>query len=145
MAELTEKQKRFADIYIESGNATQSYIDAGYKATSRVVAEANARRLLGNDSVKKYIDERIKKKDTDRIASQDEVLEFLTKVLRGQVTEKVPIGLGMGAQQLVDSTPSIKDREKAAELLGKRYLLWSDKLQIEGSMVVFKGEDGLED
>jgi phage terminase small subunit len=44
---LTPKQKKFADLFIKSGNATQSYIDAGYKATKKSVAEANARKLLG--------------------------------------------------------------------------------------------------
>ena len=57
---LTIKQKAFADYYIELGNATEAYIRAGYKATKREVAEANARKLLGNNSVKKYIDEKMK-------------------------------------------------------------------------------------
>lgn len=136
MAELTEKQKRFADYYIESGNATQSYIDAGYKATKREVAEANARKLLAHHSVRSYIDSSIKQKDNDRIASQEEVLEFLTNVLRGKATERIPIGVGPGMQELVDNSPTIKDREKAAELLGKRYMLWVDKQQIEGTLGV---------
>jgi phage terminase small subunit len=88
---LTEKQKKFADIYIEKGNATQSYIDAGYKATSRSVAEANARKLLANYSVKNYIDERMKQLDSEKIASQNEILEYLTNVMRGEVTEEVPV------------------------------------------------------
>ena len=46
---LTEKQKRFAEEYIKLGNATQAYIDAGYSVTKREVAEANARKLLGNN------------------------------------------------------------------------------------------------
>ena len=57
---LTIKQKAFADYYIELGNATEAYIRAGYKATKREVAEANARKLLGNHSVKKYIDDKMK-------------------------------------------------------------------------------------
>lgn len=132
---LTEKQKRFADIYIETGNATQSYIDAGYKATTRDVAEANARKLLATYSVKFVIDERIREKDNNRIAKQDEVLEFLTKVLRGQETETIPLPTKQGFE-LIDNTPSIKDRTKAAELLGKRYTLWTDKTQLEGSIGV---------
>ena len=54
---LTEKQKRFAEEYIKLGNATQAYIDAGYSVTKREVAEANARKLLGNNSVIEYIKE----------------------------------------------------------------------------------------
>nr|WP_255724561.1 terminase small subunit [Shimazuella soli] len=77
---MTPKQKRFADLYIKSGNATQSYIDAGYKATKRPVAEANVRKLLGNNSVKFYIG--MAQKDKEQIASKNEVLKFLTRVLR---------------------------------------------------------------
>jgi len=106
---ITIKQKKFADLYIESGNATQSYIDAGYKATKREVAEANARKLLGNNSVKIYIEERMEELEKDTIASQDEVLQYLTKVMRGE--EKDQFGLDA----------SLQDRTKCAELLGKRY------------------------
>lgn len=141
---LTEKQKRFADIYIETGNATQSYIDAGYKATTREVAEANARKLLANYSVKTHIDERIAEKDNNRIAKQDEVLEFLTKVLRGEETETIPLPTKQGFQ-LIDNTPNIKDRTKAAELLGKRYALWTDRQQIEGNLGVTIVDDIDED
>ena len=99
---LTEKQKRFADIYIETGNGTQSYIDAGYKATSRDVAEANAWKLLANYSVKKYIDDCIAEKDNRRIAKQDEILEFLTKVLRGEETETIPLPTKQGFELIVN-------------------------------------------
>lgn len=136
MADLTEKQKRFSDYYIESGNATQSYIDAGYSVTKREVAEANARKLLGNYSVRKYIDERMKSKDNERIASQDEVLEFLTKVMRGEVTEKIPLLAGMGTQELVNNLPPVQVRKSAAELLGKRYMLWTDRQQIDANIGV---------
>jgi len=143
---LTEKQKRFADYYIETGNATQSYIDAGYKATSRVVAEANARKLLANYSVKKYIEECIAKKDSERIAKQDEVLSYLTSVMRGERKEEVLIGVGKGAQVITDMDVSAKDRIKAAELLGKRYSLWVDKqeMDIKGA-VTFVDDIGEED
>lgn len=132
---LTEKQKRFADYYIETGNATQSYIDAGYKATTRRVADANARKLLAKYSVKKYIEERLKQKDNERIASQNEVLEFLTKVMRGEVVEEVPVVM-KDDWEMVNKTPNVKDRVKAAELLGKRYTLFSEKVNVEGNLGV---------
>lgn len=50
MSKLIVKQEKFADLWSETGIGTQSYIDAGYKVTSRIVAEANARKLLGNYS-----------------------------------------------------------------------------------------------
>lgn len=136
MSKLTPKQQAFVDIYIETGNATQSYIDAGYKATSRAVAEANARRLLANDSVKEFLQERMSEKDNDRIASQDEILSYLTSIMRGECIEQTLKGIGKGAQIIVDIDVSAKDRIKAAELLGKRYAMWTDKQQVEGVVPV---------
>lgn len=126
---LSEQQKRFADYYIETGNATQSYHNAGYKAKGKS-AEVNASRLLANAKVRAYVDELIAKKDEKRIAKQDEVLEFLTNVLRGEVKEQFPLGMGMGEQSLVKKELDGKDRIKAAELLGKRYGMWTDKQDI---------------
>lgn len=122
--ELTIKQKKFADIYIETGNATQSYIDAGYKATKREVAEANARKLLGNNSVKLYMEKRMEELNEKSIASQEEVLQYLTKVMRGE--EKDQFGLDA----------SLQDRTKCAELLGKRWGTFVDKKEISGGCVV---------
>lgn len=141
---LTEKQKRFADYYIETGNATQSYIDAGYKATTRRVAEANARKLLANYSVREYIEQRLKEKDKERIASQDEVLEFLTRVMRGQEVEEV-VGFTESGPVKEKKTPSTRDRVKAAKLLGKRYALFTEKVNVEGNMGVVIIDDIKED
>lgn len=122
---LTEKQKRFADYYIETGNATQSYIDAGYKASKREVAEANARKLLANYSVKSYLDEIIKSKDNSRIASQNEVLEYYTRVMRGESISEVVvvegIGEGMSKARRIDKKPDEKERIAAAKELAKRF------------------------
>lgn len=142
---LSEKQKRFADYYVETGNGSEAYLRAGYKVKSPDVAKVNASRLLTNANVKSYIDELIASKDSARIAKQDEVLEFLTSVLRGTVKEQFPLGLGMGEQSLVKKELDGKERIKAAELLGKRYGLWIDKQQVEGQVVVFRGEEDLKD
>lgn len=142
---LTPKQQRFADYYIETGNATEAYKRAGYIGKGNV-AEASASRLLSNVKVREYIDRLIAEKDSQRIASQDEILEFLTSVLRGQVKEQFPLGLGMGEQQLVKKELDGKDRIKAAELLGKRYAMWTDKQQIDGTVGVHIIDDiGSED
>ncbi|MCR6096864.1 terminase small subunit [Salipaludibacillus agaradhaerens] len=146
MSKLTEKQKRFVDCYVESGNGTQSYIDAGYKATSRAVAEANARKLLANYSVKKYMEERMKKIESEKIASQEEILSYLTSVLRGETTEEVLRGVGKGAQTVDSLEVSAKDRIKAAELLGKRYAIWTDNKNIDvQGVVTFVDDIGDED
>lgn len=151
---LTEKQKTFADRYIETGVATQSYIDAGYKASSRSVAEANARKLLADSRIKAFVDARIAAKDEARVAKQDEVLQFLTSVMRGEVVEQFPIGLGMGEQQLVNKKLDGAARIKAAELLGKRYGVWSsseelrlrlEKMRAEVAALKGNGDDEDED
>lgn len=130
MAELKPKQKAFADHYIELGNAEQAAIKAGY---SERYARGNAYKLIANNGIKKYIEERMQQKDNERIASQDEVLEFLTRVLRGEEVEQVPISTAKEIQ-LIEKTPSIKDRTKAAELLGKRYAIFTDKVEHSGDM-----------
>lgn len=133
---ISQKQKAFVDRFIETGNATQSYIDAEYSVKKRSVADANARKLFLNPKVKDYLNERIATKDSEKIAKQDEVLQFLTSIMRGEVTEKIPLGMGMGEQKLVKNELEGKDRIKAAELLGKRYALWTEKHQLEGSIGV---------
>lgn len=127
--ELTIKQQKFADLYIETGNATQSYIDAGYKATKREVAEANARKLLANYSLKNYIQKRMEEIEEQTIASQKEVLQYLTKVMRGE--EKDQFGLDA----------SLQDRTKCAELLGKRYGTFKEKVEHSGSIPVVIDDD----
>lgn len=121
---ITIKQQKFADLYIETGNATQSYIDAGYKATTRKVAESNAKKLLGNYSVSLYIQNRMNELQQHTIASQEEVLQYLTKVMRGE--EKDQFGLDA----------SLQDRTKCAELLGKRYGTFVEKKEISGGYTV---------
>lgn len=126
---LSPKQKAFADYYIETGNATEAARRAGYKKPN-VQGSQNLEKL----SIKSYIEERIKATDEARIAKGEEVLEYLTKVMRGE--EKDQFGL--------DAT--ISDRTKAAELLGKRYRLFTDKMEVAGEVpVVISGGDKLED
>lgn len=133
---LTEKQKRFADEYIRTGNITQSYLIAYQNVKKESTAAANGSRLLKNAKVKAYIDKRLEELKKQSIAEQDEVLQFLTKVMRGEITEEIPLGLGEGYQELKNKEPYLKDRIKAAELLGKRYMMWTEKQQIDGDVKV---------
>ena len=132
---LTLKQKKFADEYIISGNAYKSAIEAGY---SKSYAKGNVVKLLENVSVKAYIDERLKELDDKAIAKQEEVLKYLTAVMRGQSKSAVVVieGLGEGLSEarLMNKTPDEKDRIKAAELLGKRYGAFTEKVDISGDM-----------
>ena len=126
MAGLTLKQQRFADEYIISGNATQAAILAGYsKKTARSIGQEN----LTKPDIKKYIDERLEELESSKIAKQEEVLKYLTSLMRGEETEQTLRGLGEGEQMIDDIEVSAKDRIKAAELLGKRYGMWTEKIE----------------
>lgn len=134
MANLTEKQKRFCDYYIETGNATEAYKKA-YKNSNQRTSESSGSRLLSNDEVKNYIDERLKSFESRRIADAKEVMEYLTKILRNQEKEEV-IVVSENGPEIIKKDVSIKDRNKAAELLGKRYALWTEKVDLDGNVGV---------
>ena len=130
---LTEKQKRFADEYIISGNATQAAIKAGYsKKTARFVGAEN----LTKPNIKNYIDERLAKLESKRIANAQEVLEYLTGVMRGDEKEEVMTEYGVSYRE-----PSVKDKLKAAELLGKRHALFTEKQEISANVASTKLDD----
>ena len=133
---LNIKQKAFADYFIETGNAYQSAIKAGY---SENYAKGNVIKLLENESVKTYIEERMKEIESDRIAKAEEVLAFLSASLRGEVLEEVVSTEsidGMVKPVILKKQLSAKDRIKAAELLGKRYALFTEKVDLEGNVGV---------
>ncbi len=132
---LTDKQKIFCDEYIISLNATQAAIKAGYaEKTAYAIGAEN----LKKPKIQSYISERMEQKESSLIATQDEVLQYLTSVLRGesQTTDTLLVGMGDGYQEVqeVEKKPSEKDRLKAAELLGKRYGLYTDKVSADVDM-----------
>lgn len=121
---LTERQKRFIDYYIETANATESAKRAGYsEKTAKNIGAENLTKLNF------FIQAKLKEKEDSRIASQDEVLEYLTKVMRGK--EKDQFGLDA----------SLQDRTKCAELLGKRYGTFKEKVDINGNIPVVIADD----
>lgn len=146
MGKMTDKQQRFCDEYLIDLNATQAAIRAGY-------SEKNARNIasetLAKPNIKEYIEARMAEKESELIADQNEVLKYLTSVLRGesQSTELVIEGIGDGRSKArtVKKEPSEKDRLKAAELLGKRYGLYTEKVENEVIIPVFRGEEDLID
>lgn len=143
---MTEKQQRFADEYIISLNATQAYKKAYPNIKKDDVARANGSRLLTNANVKAYIDTRLEQLKSDKVADQREVLEYLTSVMRGNEQEQTLCSIGELGQEIVDIDVGAKDRIKAAELLGKYYKTWTDKVEadIQGT-VVFANEDDIPD
>jgi phage terminase small subunit len=134
MGKLTLKQRKFADEYIIAGNATDAALKAGYsKKTAYSIGNEN----LKKPEIKKYIDARLEEIQSQKVADQREILEFLTSIVRGEQTEETLRGVGEGAQTIDDIDVSAKDRIKAAELLGKRYAMWTDKQQVDVVIPVF--------
>ena len=135
---MTEKQKRFCDFYIETGNAKEAAIRAGYsEKTAKQIGQEN----LTKPDLRADIDERLAELKNERTADAQEVLEYLTAVMRGEYKEATLIGVGEGAQAVVDIDVGAKDRLKAAELLGKRHALFTDKVDLQtGDIVIKVGE-----
>lgn len=131
MTKMTLKQQRFADEYIITGNATQSAIKAGYsKKTARAIANEN----LMKPYIKEYINERLAKLESEKIATQEEVLQYLTSVMRGEKTEPLLVLDGEGTQKVIQAVPNVQSRTRAAELLGKRYGTFTDRVDINAQI-----------
>lgn len=103
---LTQRQKKFADLYLQLGNASEAAEQAGFK---RSYAQGAKRQ----PAVRAYMNERLKEAEDRNIASANEVLSFLTDVMRGVYD---------GEKPEKNSSP----RMKAAELLGKRLGIFTD-------------------
>lgn len=135
MARMTAKQKRFCDEYLIDLNATQAAIRSGYsKKTAYSIGVEN----LKKPELKKYIEERMAEKESQLIADQDEVLKYLTSVMRGESQSEIVVvegvGDGMSEARAVQKAPDEKERLKAAELLGKRYGLYTEKVEQQVDM-----------
>ena len=147
MAKLSERQKRFCNEYLIDLNVTQAAIRAGYTpkyANKKVYA------LLDKPEIKEYLDQQLKKIEDKKIADAKEVMQYLTSVMRNELTEEVVVvegeGEGCSSAVTVKKDISARDRNKAAELLGKRYRLFTDKMEVTGEIpVVISGGDKLED
>ncbi len=140
---MTAKQQRFADEYLIDCNATQAAIRAGYARNS---ANEQGARLLAKASVREYIDARLAEIHSEKIADSTEVLEYLTAVMRGEHTEETLCLDGDGTQRKISIDVSARDRIKAAELIGKRYGLFKENVDVLGAVpVVISGGEDLDD
>lgn len=115
---LKPKELIFAEEWLKTTNATQSAIKAGY---SERTAYSAGNRLLKKVDVRQYIDERLAEMKESSIADTNEVMQFLSSTMRGDIPDQ--FGLD----------PALNDRIKAAELLGKRYKMFTDKQEISGA------------
>ena len=131
---MTEKQKRFADEYIIDCNATRAYKMAYPRVKSDSVAQANGSRLLLNAMVKAYIDEQLEKIRSEKVADAQEVMEYLTSVMRGKSESEIVVVEGTwdgrSSAKRIKKSPDEKDKLKAAELLGKRYSMFIDNMSV---------------
>lgn len=137
---LTTKQKKFCEEYLISGNATDAAIKAGYSAkTANRIGSENLSKL----DIKNYIDEKLKEIESRKIADAAEVMRYLTSVMRNETKEEVPMIVNNGdwsEVQMVKKDTSIKDRNKAAEMLAKRFGILTDKVSLEIAPVVIKDD-----
>ena len=137
---MTDSQKKFCDEYLIDCNATRAYKAAYPHVKNDNVAKSAGNRLLTYVDIKEYIDEQLDKISSETIADAAEVMKYLTSVMRGEHTEEVVVveGYGDGCSQArrLDKDVGAKDRLKAAELLGKRYGIFTDKMKMEVEPVV---------
>lgn len=133
MDNLTPKQRRFCDEYLIDLNATQAAIRAGY---SEKTAQQIGAENLSKPLIKEYIDARMAEKEDQLIAEQDEVLRYLTAVMRGRSKSHVLARGEWGVEKVIEKQPDEKERLKAAELLGKRYGIYTDRIESDIDMTL---------
>lgn len=154
---MRRKEKRFCDEYLIDLNCKQAAIRAGYSeetaknANYWINQEADAKQVkAGRKSqykpeVDAYILKELEKQHSDLTATAQEVVEYLSGVMRGKSKSYVLRFVGNGAQEIIEKPPDEKERLKAAELLGKRYGLYTDKIEqtvdAELNITVDYGED----
>lgn len=146
---MTEKQKLFADEYLIDLNATRAYLSAYPNVKNKEVARRAGSRLLTFVDVQAYINERLDEIHSEKTADAQEVIEYLTSVLRGEsLSDEIVVegtGEGCSEAKIVRKAPNENNKLKAAELLGKRYGLFTDKQQLTVQVPIFEGDDELED
>lgn len=135
---MTNKQYRFCDEYLIDLNGTRAYKAAYPNVKSDEVAKAAASRLLAKVNVRAYIDERLEKLHNEKTADAQEVMEYLTSVMRGQSEAEIVViegeGDGVSSARKMMKAPDEREKLKAAELLGKRYGLFKDKVDMNGDL-----------
>lgn len=144
---MTEKQKRFAEEYMKTGNSRQAYINAGYSGSGASL-DVNASRLLNSDKVQQYIMQISEEIKSQKIADIEEMQLKLTNIIRGLTTEEVIvtelIGNGVSQSKIVKRKPSLKDVIKAIEVLGRMTGAYANNNILNVIVPMYSGEDDLE-
>lgn len=113
---LNKRQLDFIQEYMKTNNITQSATKAGYSPKTAAVQGCN---LLKNVKVRNYIDAINERLESEKIADIQEVMEYLTAVMRGE------------AKDQFDMDVSIQDRTRAAGELARRLDVKSRNLNVE--------------
>jgi phage terminase small subunit len=130
---LNQKQEKFCLAYAKSGNARQSYLDAGYKCKPET-ADASASQLLKNPKVKERLAELYNKAANAKIADITEMQQTLTAIIRQQHEEEVIVCDAVDGAQKMKKTASIKDIINAINTLGKMQGAFVEKVEAEIDM-----------
>lgn len=128
---MTEKQKIFCDEYLIDLNGTRAYKVAYSNVKKDNSAAARASKLLKQMDIKEYIDKRLDDLRDERIAKVEDVLIYLSDVMRGKSQSSVLAMCGDGCQEVIEKPPDERERLKAAELLGRRYGIFTEKLEVK--------------
>lgn len=131
---LTGKQAKFIQEYVKDWNLTAAAKRLGIKPVS-------ANQYLHRPAVQKRLEEIRDEMDRSAVADAQEVAEYLTRVMRGEETEDNLKGVGAGMQVEIKQQVKPKDRLKAAELLGKHYSMFTDKVEVKGDLPVVIVDD----
>ena len=145
---LNVNQEAFCLHYAKTGNATESYKKAGYKAKTENAICANATRLLRNDKIQARLKELADELASEKIANVKEIQERLTSILRMETKEEVVVMESVGdfatEAKIIEKKPNLKDVIKAGETLAKMQGGFDKKLQVELTVPVFGGEEEFE-
>lgn len=127
---MTEKQKLFCDEYLIDLNGTRAYRTVYKTIKNDNVAGVRANKLLKQKDIAEYINKRLEEIHNENTANIQEVMEYLTSVMRGTSKANVLALAGDGYQEVIAKPPDEKERLKAAELLGKRFGMFKDNVDI---------------
>ena len=141
---MNAREKIFAEEYVAGESAIQAALKAGYTkqtaiGASRWLDPKNPKKY--KPALREYIDELMEAQQSKRVSSAQEVLEFLSSVLRGEKQDEILRMDGDGVQVIDKIEAPTKDKLRAAEMLGKRYGILTDRMALSGSVPVTFADD----
>ncbi|MEG2261786.1 MAG: terminase small subunit [Raoultibacter sp.] len=142
---MIDRRRAFCDEYLIDRNGSRAYMAVYPRVKSSEVARKAASRLLTCVDVKAYLDQRMDEISAGKVAQAQEVMEYLSAVLRGETQGEIVVvegqGDGLSSARRMVKAPDEKEKLKAAELLGKRYGLFTDKVNLTGASKVVIVDD----